>query len=153
YRRVVRWHHATGYRVLTTPCTWKFCHFHRCGHHRCSPRSSRQTIADRSALQGLGKLRQRAALEARTRTPGRRMTCHHRGRATGLDHLHPNMARHSFATHLLEGVADLAVIAELLGHARMETTERYTRVAPERLREVLAAVSSTGSGASDPVVR
>ncbi|MCL2654669.1 MAG: site-specific tyrosine recombinase XerD [Coriobacteriia bacterium] len=83
-------------------------------------------VSDRVFLTSKGKPLYRQAVFIVVRDAGQRI---------GLEGLHPHTLRHSFATHLLEGGADLRAVQELLGHADLSTTQIYTHIDQARLRE------------------
>jgi integrase/recombinase XerC len=76
--------------------------------------------------KALGRRTVQKAVEARLRAQGRK------GKAS------PHVLRHSFATHLLDHGADLLAVKEMLGHASLSTTQKYTHVSVKRLKDVMA---------------
>jgi integrase/recombinase XerD len=115
---------------------------------RDSRTTSRTAVPRRELAGGAGILFRNARGGPLTRQ-GAWLVLRGAAERAGIDRVSPHVLRHSFATHLLDGGADVRVVQELLGHASVTTTQVYTLVTVEKLREVYAVTHPRALGARD----
>ncbi|MCL2402640.1 MAG: site-specific tyrosine recombinase XerD [Coriobacteriia bacterium] len=96
------------------------------GRSALKPKRGLPATADEVFLTVKGKPIYRQAVYAVVRTAGEQ---------AGIKGLHPHVLRHTFATHLLNGGADLRALQEMLGHSDLSTTQVYTHLSKEHLKE------------------
>jgi integrase/recombinase XerD len=116
------------------------------GRHACDAVSA-YLVRGRPALQRQAVTSRAVFLNSRGGRLSRQSawsTIQKAGDVAGVPGLHPHTFRHSFATHLLEAGADVRVVQELLGHASVTTTQIYTLVTIDHLREVYATAHPRG---------